>query len=200
MGKKRRHRKGRVALGITAAVILAGILAWFHGPPVPAAPGPFISAGQAKALAEKVIAAHSSNPPSSGKGWNRHTRITYLQPEYDLAGNVVAYDCRVETESRPAGSVFVLTQGKGSVHVVSFEGKAHCDRKAQTAFGRDAKEGDHIVNAAQCGYDIAFKNKDGTYTVAQMGGGPKILSERSFLWAAWWDRSNPLRGYFSKSS
>jgi hypothetical protein len=198
LGKVRRHKKVLITLGIIVAVFLVGGILWMCGPPVSASTnGPFISAEQAKVLAEKTIADYVSNPPSSDLEWNEKSEVTYMQPEYDLVGNIVAYDCRVETDNKQTGGIFVTTQGKGNVHSVYPSGKATCDMKTQTALGRDAKEGDYIINVAECGYDVALKSKNNTYIVAEMSREPKTVSERTFLWHAWWYKHNPLQGYIA---
>jgi hypothetical protein len=198
MKEKHKHRKICRTLGIIIAVILIGGTLWLCGPPVSASnKGPFISAQQTKVLAEKTIADFVSDPPFSNLEWNKNSQITYMQPEYDLMGNVVAYDCRVETDNHQTGSIFVTTQGKGDVHSAHTSGKAGCDMKMQTAADRDAKKGDYIINAAECGYDVAVKEKDGTYIVSEMSKKPKTISRKSFLWHAWWYKHNPLQGYFS---
>lgn len=198
MEKRRKSRKARIALGIIAVIFLAGGILWLSGPPVSTSyKGPFISVQQAKVLAEKTIEDYVSNPPFSDLEWNQKSKVTYMQPEYDLIGNIVAYDCRVETDGKQTGSIFIMTQGTGSVQGVYTSGKALCDMKTQTVVGRDAEKGDYIINAAECGYDVALKSGNETYIVSEMSKEPKTISQKTFLWYAWWYKHDPLRGKFA---
>lgn len=179
-----------ITLGIVAAVLVAGVAVYFHGPGVQAAKGPFITAAQAKQIAQQSISA------ASGSAWTKDSRITFVLPEYDLAGNVVMYDCRVETNGKPTGDISVTTQNGGAAGSANTgSGQALCDRKLQTVSKRNAQENDYLVNAAQCGYDIAVKNVDGSFTVAEMNGTPKKISEKQLLWHAWLNRNLKISGW-----
>lgn len=197
MKNTKKRRKLFIVSGIFAILMIAGVAVWLHGPVIPAAKGPFITKQQAREMAEKQIASTVANPPFSDLEWTKDTKVTYLQPEYDLAGNVVAYECRVDTNGQKTGGISIWAQGKGSISGYNTAGQATCDLRTQTALGRDAQEGDYIINGTICGYDAAVRQKDGTYVVAQMFDKPKVISERAFYWLAWWNQHNPLRNYFA---
>ena len=175
------------ALGV---VLVASVVIYFHGPGVQSAKGPFVTAAQAKQIAQQRVSA------TSGSAWTKDSRVTFVLPEYDLSGNAVMYDCRVETNGKPTGDISVMTQNGGAAGSAnSGSGQAVCDRKLQTVFKRDAQENDYLINAAQCGYDIALKNADGGYTVAEMNGKPKKISEKQLLWHAWFYKNLKIPGW-----
>mgnify|MGYP000652550945 CR=1 FL=1 len=192
-----RHKKMCVVLSILTVLVLSGILVWLHGPVIPAEKGPFLTEQQVRQLAEKQIASTVANPPFAGLEWTKDSKVTYMQPHYDFAGNAIAYECRVETNGQKGGDIFITTQGKGRVSGFRTTGQATCDQRMQTALGRDAQNGDYLINGAVCGYDVAVRQADGTYLVAQMFGKPKVISERELRWHAWWSHHNPLRNDFA---
>lgn len=188
--------KKRLAItgSILAAVLVVGVALYFHGPGTDAEKGPFITETQAKQIGEKAISSHFSDDTSGV--WTKESKVTFQLPEHDLAGNVVMYDCRVETDGKPTGDISVMTQNGGSMGSGNYGNvQAYCDKKLQTVAKRNAQEGDYLVNVAQCGYDIALKNPDGSYTVAEMNGKPKTISHRQLLWHAWFYKHLKISGW-----
>ncbi|WOC32397.1 MULTISPECIES: hypothetical protein [Caproicibacterium] len=179
-----------IPVAIVAAVLIAGMAVYFHGPGVDAEKGPFITEAQAKEIAQQAVST------SADGTWTKNSKVTFLLPEHDLAGNIVMYNCRVETDGKPTGDISVMTQNGGS-QGSSNNGStlAYCDRKLQTAAKRNAQADDYLVNGAQCGYDVALKNEDGSYTVAEMNGKPKTISSRRFLWHAWFYKHCRISGW-----